>query len=75
VCVCVFVPGSAAGKATGFGMDGPGIESRLGRNIPYVSRRFLGPTQPPVQGVLGLSRDRKRSGRDADKSPSSSAEI
>jgi hypothetical protein len=41
-----------------------------------VSRRALGPTQPPVQWVPGaLSLGVKRPGREADHSPPSSAEV
>ena len=47
---------SSVSIATRYGLDGPGIESRWGRDFPYLSRLPLGPTQPPVQWVPGLSR-------------------
>ena len=47
---------SSVGIATRYGQDGPGIESRWGRDFPLPSRPALGPTQPPVQWVPGLSR-------------------
>ena len=40
--------------ATRYGLDGPGIKSRWGRDFPYLSRPALGPTQPPLQWVPGL---------------------
>jgi len=48
-------PGSSVGIATGYGLDGLGIESWCGRDFLHLSRPVLGPTQPPVQWVLGLS--------------------
>ena len=47
---------SAVGIATRYGLDGPGIESRWGGDFPHPPRPALGPTQPPVQWVPGLSR-------------------
>ena len=47
---------SSVDIATRYGLDGPGIESRCGRDFPHPSRPALGPTQPPVQWVPGLSR-------------------
>jgi len=49
-------PVSVVGIATGYELDGPGIESWRGRDFPHLSRLVLGPTQPPVQCVQGLSR-------------------
>jgi hypothetical protein len=40
---------SPVGIATRYGPDGPGIESRLGRDFPHPSRPVLGSTQPHVQ--------------------------
>jgi len=48
-------PGSVVGIAIGYVLDGPRIESRWGRDFLYLSRLALGPTQPPLQWVLGLS--------------------
>ena len=44
------------GRATRYGLEGPGIESRWGRDFPHLSRPAPRPTQPPVQWVPGLSR-------------------
>jgi hypothetical protein len=44
-----------AGIATRYGLDGPGIESQWGRGFPQPSRPALGPTQPPLQWIPGLS--------------------
>jgi len=45
----------AVGINTGYGLDGPRIESRWGRDFPHPSGPALGPTQPPIQWELGLS--------------------
>ena len=45
---------SVVGIATRYGLYGPGIESRWGRDFSQPSRPVLGPTQPPIQWVPGL---------------------
>jgi hypothetical protein len=65
--------GSVVGIATGYGLDGPGIGSRWGRDFPHLS--CLGPTQPPAQWVRVFTGDKERPGRDADPSPPSSAVV
>jgi len=47
--------GSSVRIATRHGLDGPGIESRSGRDSPHPSRRALGPTQRPIQWVPDIS--------------------
>ena len=47
---------SSVGITTRYGLDGPGIESRWGRDFPHLFSTVLGPIQPPVQWVPGISR-------------------
>jgi hypothetical protein len=65
--------------ATGWTSGVLGFDSWWGLGIflfTTASRTALGPTQPPIQWVLGaLSLGVKRPGREADNSPPSSAEV
>ena len=47
---------SSVGRATRYGLDGPRNESRWGRDFPHSPGPVVGPTQPPIQWVPGLSR-------------------
>jgi len=41
---------------TRYGLEGPGIESRWGRDFLRPSRPVQGVSQPPMQWAPGLSR-------------------
>ena len=66
---------SSVGIATGYGLDGPGIESRWGRDITHLSRPALGPTSPPVHGYRAFPGGKERLGRDAVSSPPPSVVV
>jgi hypothetical protein len=66
-------PGSSVGIATGYGMDGPGIESRWGEIFRTCPDRPWGPFSLLYNGYRVFPGGKERSGRDADLSPLSSA--
>jgi hypothetical protein len=48
-------PSSSVVIAIGYGLDGPGIESRWGRDNSHLSKPALVPTQPPTQWGVTLT--------------------
>jgi hypothetical protein len=64
-----------AGIATCYGLDGPGMEARWGRDFPHPSGRTLGPTQSPIPWVPRLFPGVKRPGRGVEHPLPSSAEV
>ena len=56
------LPRTVVGIATGYGLDGPGIETRWWRDFPHQSRPALGLTQPPAQWVPRPSRWQRAAG-------------
>ena len=67
-------PGSSVGIVTDYGLDG--LESNPGGDEIFCpSRPTLGPTQPPVQWVPGLSRGWSVARAWADHSLPSSAAV
>jgi hypothetical protein len=72
---------SSVGIALGYGLDDRGSRvlfpaGTVNFLFTTASRTSPGPTQPPIQWVLGvLSLGVKRPGREADHSPPSSAEV
>jgi len=60
---------SVVSMATCYGLDSPGIESRLGARFSVSSGLAAGPTQPPVQTVPGFFSGVKRPGRGVDHPP------
>jgi hypothetical protein len=68
-------PGSLVVIVTAYGLYGPGINSQWSWDFTHLSRPALRPTQPPVQWYLVFPGGTVQPGRDADPSPSSSAEV
>ena len=67
--------GRVVGIATGYGLDGPGIESRWERDFPHLSRPALGPPSLLYDGYWVFPGGKERPGRDADPSPPSIAVV
>jgi hypothetical protein len=47
---------SSVSTAIRYGLDGPGIEYRRGRDFPHPSRPALGLAPPPIRWVPDLTR-------------------
>jgi hypothetical protein len=61
--------------ATRYGLGGPGIESRWGRDFPHPSRPSLGPPSLLYNGYRVSFPGVKRMGRGVDHPPPSRAEV
>ena len=59
-------PGSVVGIATGYGLDGPGIESRCGEIFRTCPDRTWGPPRLLYNGYRVFPEGKKRPVRDAD---------
>jgi hypothetical protein len=71
-CLLVLSPlstlGGVVGIATGYGLDGPGIESRWGRIFRTCPARPWGPPSLLYNGYWVFPGGKERPGRDADPS-------
>jgi hypothetical protein len=56
IIIIMYRPGGSVGIATGYGLDGAGIEFRWGRDFPHLSRTALGPHPASCKWAPGLSR-------------------
>ena len=65
----LFGPVSSVGIATGYGLDGPGIEFRWGEIFRTCPDRPWGPTSLLYNGYRVFPGGKERSGHDADHSP------
>jgi hypothetical protein len=71
----VYGPGSTVGIATGYGLDGPGIESRWGTRLSARPDRPWGPPSLLYNEYRVLPGGKVRTGHAADHSPPSSAAV
>ena len=67
--------GRSVGIATGYGLDGPGIEFWWGEIFRTCPDRPWGPPSLLYKGYGVFPWDKERPGRDADTSPPSSAVV
>ena len=68
-------PGSSVGIATGYGLDGPGIESLWGEIFRTCADRPWAPPSLLYNGYRVFPEGKERPGRDDDPSPPSSAVV
>ena len=68
-------PGSVVGIATGYGLDGPGIESQRGKIFRTCPDRPWGPRSFLYNGYWVCPRGKEQPGHDADPSPPSSGIV
>jgi hypothetical protein len=70
-------PGSSDGIATGYGLDGPGIEKKIQVGVRFFAHVQTGPGAHPVSCTMGTGSfpEVKRPGRGADHPPPSSVEV
>jgi hypothetical protein len=66
---------SSVGIANRYGLDGPRIESRWGREFQHPSRPELGPIKPPIYNEYRVFHGVRRPGRGLENAPSSGAEV
>jgi len=60
---------TTVGIASGYGLDGPVIESLWRRDFPHLSRPALGPTSLLYNGYWFFPGGKERPGRDTNPSP------
>ena len=68
-------PGSSVDIAIGYGLEGPGIQSRWGEILRTCPDRPLGPPSLLYNGYRVFPGGKERLGYDADPSPPSSAVV
>ena len=74
-CSSEYGPGSVVGIATGYGLDGPGIESRWGKIFRTYPDRPWGPPSLLYNGYRVFPGGKERPRHDAVPSPTSGAVV